>query len=150
MGAVFKVAVALAAAMWLTAATAWAQQPIRPNEPFGGVVNGNTEQAQVFVVCPGPVFQGRTGPPAGNQSLMVVFGNLGGFTGSASRVVAAFREDPSLPVAFTEYGVPQPPSSKLKLPCGGAGAVTFTPISTTGSTTGVRDIVPVEYVNIAV
>jgi hypothetical protein len=150
MGAVFKVVVALAAAVWLTAATAWAQQPIRPNESFGGVVNGNTEQAQVFVVCPGPIFPGRTGPPAGNQSLMVVFGNLGGFTGSASSVVAAFREDPSQPVTFTEYGVPQPPSSKLKLPCGGFGKVDFTPLSPTGSNPGVRDVVPVEYVNIAV
>ena len=150
MRAVFKVVVTLAAAVWLTLATAWAQQPIRPNEPFGGVVNGNTEQAQVLVVCPGPVFEGRTGPPAGNQSLMVVFGKLGGFTGSASSVVAAFREDPSKPVVFTEYGVPQPVPSTLKLPCGGFGAVTFTPFAPAGTTDGVADVVPVEYVNIAV
>jgi hypothetical protein len=149
MPAVFKVVVALAAALWLTAGTAWAQQPIRPGEPFGGVVNGNTVQAQVFVVCPGPVFGGRTGPPAGNQSLMVVFGKLGGSTGSASSVVAAFKEDPSVRVVFTEYGVPQPVPSTLKLPCGGSGSVTFTPFAPTGSDPGVADVVPVEYVNIA-
>jgi hypothetical protein len=149
MRAVFKVVVALAAALWLTAGTAWAQQPIGPDEPFGGVVNGNTEQAQVFVVCPGPVFPGRTGPPAGNQSLMVVFGKLGGFTGSASNVVAAFKEDASVPVVFTEYGVPQPVPSTLKLPCGGTGSVTFRPLASTVSDPGVADVVPVEYVNIA-
>ena len=149
MWSVFKVVVALVVAMWLTAATAWAQQPIGPNEPFGGVVNGNTEHAQVFVVCPGPVFAGRTGPPAGNQSLMVVFGKLGGFTGSASSVTAAFREDPSKQVVFTEYGVPQPVPSTLKLPCGGPGTVTFTPLAPTGTDAGVVDVVPVDYVNIA-
>ena len=150
MRSIFKVVVAVAVAMWLTAATAWAQQPIGPDEPFGGVVNGNTERAQVFVVCPGPVFLGRTGPPAGNQTLMVVFGKLGGFTGSASSVTAAFREDPSKQVVFTEYGVPQPVPSTLKLPCGGAGTVTFTPLASTASDPGVVDVVPVEYVNIAV
>jgi hypothetical protein len=149
MRAVFKVVVVVAAAMWLTAATAWAQQPIGPDQPFGGVVNGNTEKAQVFVVCPGPVFQGRTGPPAGNQSLMVVFGKLGGFTGSASSVAGAFTEDPSVKVVFTEYGVPQPVPSTLKLPCGGTGSVTFTPFTPSGSDPGVADVVPVEYVNIA-
>lgn len=148
MRVAFKIVVALAGVLWLTAGTAWAQQPIGPNEPFGGVVNGNTEHAQVFVVCPGPISQGRTGPPAGNQSLMVVFGKLGGFTGSATRIVAAFQEDPSVPVTFTEYGVPQPVPSTLQLPCGGSGAVSFRPISS--STTGVVDVVPVDYVNIAV
>lgn len=149
MRTVLRVVVALATAAWLMAGTAWAQQPIGQDEPFGGVVNGNTEKAQVFVVCPGPIFPGRTGPPAGNQSLMVVFGKLGGFTGSATTVVAAFREDQSAKVVFSEYGVPQPVPSKLQLPCGGPGSVTFTPFTPSGSDPGVTDVVPVEYVNIA-
>jgi hypothetical protein len=149
MRALLRIVGVLAAAIWLTAATAWAQQPIQPNQPFGGVVNGNTEQGTVYVACPGPVFPGRTGPPAGNQSLMVVFGNLGGNTGAAgTSVVAAFREDPSASLKFTEYGVPQAVPSSLRLPCGGSGSVSFHPAPT--STTARTDVVPVNYVNIAV
>jgi hypothetical protein len=148
MRAVLKIVGIVAAAIWLTAASASAQQLIQPNQPFGGVVNGNTVKGTVYVVCPGPVFPGRTGPPAGGQSLMVVFGDLGGNTGAAgTSVVAAFREDQSAQVKFTEYGVPQAVPSSLRLPCGGSGSVSFRPAPT--SSTARTDTVPVDYVNIA-
>ena len=119
-------------------------QPIGPNQPFGGVVNGSSSLATVYVLCPGPV---NFGSPIPGQSLEVAMGDLGGFTGSAAtQIVATFDQDPSVPVTFTEYGVPQPILANLMLPCGGTGSVTFVPNPT--SSTARPSIVFVTFINL--
>ena len=151
MGSQRKVLLALVgvtAGLALTTGSAAAQQPIGPNQPFSGVVNGSTANAPVYVICPGPVTLTSRGHPAGNQSWQVVPGGMG-FTGSAgTRVVATFAADSSAPVTFTEYGVPQPIPTSLLLPCSGTGLAVFTPRPT--SATAKPATVTVHFINLAV
>ena len=146
---------ALATSLALTAGTAGAAAPVpvRPKQPFVGLVNGRHAGAVVYVLCPGPIRPGETGHPLGNQRLSVRLGALppllGGFTGSlGSAIVATFREDPSASDTFTAYGVPQPIPLSLSLPCGGSGLVRFAPAPP--SVSARSDEVAVRYVNIGV
>lgn len=134
----------VATSMSLGTISALAQQPIGPNQQFGGVVNDSSSSAPVYVLCSGPV---NFGFPLPGQSLKVVMGDLGGFTGSAAtQIVATFEQDPSVPVTFTEYGVPQSIPASLKLPCFGTGSVAFVPNPT--SSTATPSIVSVSFINL--
>jgi len=62
------------------------------------------------------------------QTLDVIEGPYGGYTGSLGKsVVATFREDPSVSTTFTHYRSTQPIPTSLNLPCGGSGLVVFSP-----------------------
>ena len=126
---------------------------VGPGQHFFGVVNGNHRNAVVYVVCPGPVRPGGTGPPASGQSLSTILlprGATGvGFTGtSADLIVARFADDPSVPLRLFTYGVSKVIPTALRLPCGGQGKVSFTP--SPASPTAVPDVVTVTYQNLAV
>ena len=102
--------------------------PIMPHQPFGGLVNGRRANAIVRMACFGPIRPGETGHPFGGQTLEVIEGPYGGYTGSLGKsVVARFREDPSVSTTFTHYDTPQPIPTSLNLPCGGSGLVVFSP-----------------------
>ena len=101
---------------------------IRPHQNFGGLVNGSRASATVRMACFGPIRPGQTGHPMANQPLEVIQGAFGGYTGSrATSIVARFREDPSVGVQFTHYGVAEPIPTSLELPCDGQGLVIFSP-----------------------
>lgn len=139
------------AALFLTAGAAAAQQPIGPNQQFGGVVNGSAANATVFVICPGPSFPGQTGHPRSGQGVQVVENTGAGFTGSAANsIVATFgpASSSSPALVFKEYGVPQDIPTTLLLPCAGTGTVVFTPKPTSQSARSAT--VDVTFVNIAV
>ena len=146
------VAAGVVAAATGLASPAFAGAPIGPNQSFLGEVNGKHAGAVVYVVCPGPAWFGRTGPPAGNQTYEVTPSPAGtgpGFTGSlGNSVVVHFADDPTTRTMLNAYDTPAPIPTSLRLPCGGTGKVVFKPKPT--STTARRDVVAVTYENIAV
>jgi hypothetical protein len=157
------VAAVLGAAMWLgvgsASAAAPAPVPIGPNQTFVGTINGieptvpGFHPAPVRVVCPGPVVLGRKGHPAGGQPVEVLRATAASFRhGSTGRagtsVVATFRNDPSMSLTFTDYGVAQPIPTRLLLPCSGFGLVGFVPRP--ASPGGIGEWLVVRFVNIAV
>ena len=125
---------------------------VRPSQHFVGTVNGNHDNAFVYVVCPGPEWPGRTGPPSGNQYLATILvPSGGGFTGSdATSIVASFTDDPSTAVVLRQYGVARPVPADLALPCSGTGSVSFVPMPATAAGGATPDTVQVTYENIAV
>jgi hypothetical protein len=135
------------------AAASTATDRIGPNQHYSGLVNGQHANAVIYVVCPGPASAGRTGPPAGNQTVNVVrTPKGGGYTGAFAHEIWAQFNDNFNVVGFTRYNTPQAIPTGLQLPCGGAGAVTFTTCFGTlpCSATAEDDVVPVTYENIAV
>jgi hypothetical protein len=146
-GALVVAAVVLA----LTAASAAAQTPIGPNQQFAGAVNGNTTNAKVIMICPGPASPGQTGHPEAGQGVEVVENSGTGFTGAvANRIVATLgpASSTNLTFVFTEYGVPQDIPTTAVLPCSGTGVATFAPQPT--SSTARNATVKLQFVNIAV
>ena len=138
-------------ALALTAGSAAAQTSIGPNQQFAGVINGSAAKAVVYVVCPGPVGPGSTGPPRSGQGVQVVENTGTGFTGSAAdHIVASFGSTTGTAqtLVFKEYGVPQDIPTTFRLPCGGTGTVFFTPLPT--SSTARSATVEVTFINIAV
>lgn len=125
--------------------------PIGPNEYFSGLVNGSTGVTSAAVIqtnCFGPVQPGQTGHPLAGQSVEVELaqppvsanGDIG-FTGNATSITAflswpfpASTTPTQLVAKFSDYYVKEPIPVTLTVPCGGQGAVTFTPASS--STTG--------------
>ena len=148
-GKVLGAMLATLAAVTLTATSAAAEQRIGPDQQFAGVVNGSAADATVYVVCPGPVFPGRTGPPVAGQGVQVVQNTGSGFTGSAAdSIVATFGTATNTQsLVFKEYGVPQDIPTTFSLPCGGTGTAVFTPRPT--SSTARSFTVRVTFVNIA-
>jgi hypothetical protein len=125
---------------------------IGPNQHYLGLVNGKNIGAVIYVVCPGPA-AGRTGPPAGGQTVSVVqVASGGGYTGSFAHEIWAEFNDNFNVVGFTTYNTPKAIPSGLKLPCGGTGTVHFTTCFGTlpCSVTAKDDVVPVTFMNIAV
>src|SRR5262245_57723565 len=88
-----KLILAAAAALALTSGSASAQVPVGPNQQFSGVVNGSKTNANVYVVCPGPIYPGELGRPF-NDSWEVVLGGSG-FTGSAANRIVATISSPA-------------------------------------------------------
>jgi hypothetical protein len=139
--------------------SAAAQVPIGPNQHFLGLVNGSNNDPAVYVVCPGPVYAGRTGPVAGGQTMSVAqVASGGGYTGVFSNVNSWFV--PASPVApfpgptelkFTEYGVPQSIPTSIQVPCGGTGQVEFSscPYLAPCAYGWVPDYVNVRFIDIA-
>ncbi len=140
-----------------TAAAAIAGPHIGPDQGFVGLVNGRSSNAQILVFCPGPIRPLQTGHPVGGQSvsaaLVLASPATVGFTGrSATRIDVHFLL-PASPAAvpspvIRSYGVAVPLSTKLELPCGGTGALSFVPNPT--SPTARPATVAVTYVNIGV
>jgi hypothetical protein len=135
----FVVVAAAAMVLGTGVGSAAAQQPIGPNQHFLGLVNGSNDDPTVYVVCPGPISNGRTGPVAGGQTMSVANVAIGGgYTGLFSVVYAWFVPTatptpvasptpvgPPTQLKFTEYGVPQSIPTSVRVPCDGTGEVEF-------------------------
>lgn len=136
------------------AASADVTVPIGPNQYFQGLVNGVHDNANITMVCPGPVVPGQTGHPVAGQTVSVMqvppSASISGYTGSAATsIVASFTTSSSTTAHFTfiAYGAPQDIPTSIYLPCSGSGALSFTPEPTSG--TARSDVVKVTFVNIA-
>ena len=127
--------------------------PIGPKQHYIGLVNAKHTSAVIYVVCPGPA-TGRTGPPAGNQTVAVRKGRSGGgYTGSSAHEIwAQFGNDQVNVVGFTAYNVAKPIPTALRLPCQGTGTVRFTTCFGTQpcAASSKPDTVTVTFENIAV
>lgn len=143
--------VSVAAAMTL-AATAYAAEPIAPDQHFLGVVNGATGDATFVVVCPGPV--GTVGHPFGDKVeavLQSAVSSSAGFTGStADSITVLLEAGPSVQVigTLTQYGTQLDVPGSLTVPCGGTGTVVFAPTPDTKHD-AIPATVTVQFVNIA-
>jgi hypothetical protein len=137
----------------VTTTTIKVGDPIEPEQHYLGLVNGTNAKATIYVVCPGPA-AGRTGPPAGNQTVAVTqVATGGGDTGSiAHEVWTQFATDPLHVVSFATYDTPATIPTTLQLPCEGTGTVDFTTCFDTlpCAVDAVDNIVTVTFVNIAV
>lgn len=133
--------------------------PIGPRQVFTGLVNGKHPTSTITVFCPGPIRVGQTGHPVGGQTVGVrpaAASTTGtGFTGSLGRSIVVTFANPvatgpgpatNPPITFTSYGT-QPIPTSLTTPCGGRGAVIFSPRPT--SRTARNAVVQVTYENIA-
>jgi hypothetical protein len=126
-----------AAALGPGLGVAGAQQAIGPDQHFIGLVNGSNVDPVVTVVCPGPLYPGRTGPVAGGQTMSVAeVAAGGGYTGPFSQVEAWLVPSVAVPVTalsspaeltFTSYGAPRAIPSSFQAPCYGVGQVEFSP-----------------------
>jgi hypothetical protein len=108
--------------------------PVGPNQPFVGVVNDQTTNASIKVLCPGPPRVHQTGHPVAGQTIGIGSPSAGpvafGFTGSRADSIVAELVTPAAtavpPVTFTTYG-DQPLPTTLVLPCTGSSTVLFSP-----------------------
>ncbi|HXM53936.1 MAG TPA: hypothetical protein VOB72_00990 [Candidatus Dormibacteraeota bacterium] len=142
---------AAALGLVLSTGTAAAQQAVGPNQQFAGVVNGNTADATIIMICPGPATPGQLGHPQAGQTVQVVTDSGTGFTGSAAnRIVATLGPSSSTTPTFVfrEYGVAQDIPTTAFLPCSGTGTAVFTPQPT--SSTARSATVTLHFLNIAV
>lgn len=124
---------ALTGVLVTPAVAAHAADPIGPNQYFEGLVNGQTHQSSIRIVCLGPVRPGMLGRPAPGQTVAVRHASptgptAVGFTGSAAREIVAFfspsaSNDPT--VRLTEYDVSVAIPPTFLLPCTGTGRVQF-------------------------
>jgi hypothetical protein len=132
--------------------------PVGPDMYFTAQVNGASAKAVIKVVCPGPVTSTSTGHPISGQTLEVfsvlppATGTIG-YTGSAAHQIDALFTAPSSatdnpPVVLSSFFAPVAIPTTLLLPCGGSGVVSFVPIPTSPTATGVA--VTVTFENIAV
>ena len=112
-----------------------ATMAVGPHQNFVGLVNGQSQNADVKVLCPGPVRAAQTGRPVTGQTLTVATSSASaaasGFTGGrADSIVAEFVPVSTIGAAiaetFTYYGSLPIPTSVL-LPCNGTAAVLFAP-----------------------
>ena len=123
----------VAAAVLAVAAPAHAADPIGPNQYFEGLVNGQTHQSTIRIVCLGPVRPGMLGRPAPGQTVAVRRGSPSGptavgFTGPAAREIVAFfgpSASNAPEVRLTEYGASVAIPTWFLLPCTGVGGVRF-------------------------
>jgi hypothetical protein len=135
---------------------------IRPHQYFAGSINGSLgrpKHAVIRVVCPGPSSIGQTGHPLAGQPIAVgrvlPTALIAGYTGNTGTSISVFfGVPPPTPVAigtltFTRYGVSQNIPTSLSLPCAGTGVVTFYPFPRDPPISR-AEVVPVEYVNLAV
>lgn len=127
--------------------------PIGPNQVFQGLVNGVHDNAQITMICPGPVVPGQTGHPASGQTISVSqvpsTTTPNGYTGSAATsIFASFSTSSSTAgFRFAAYNAPQQIPTSIYLPCSGSAPLTFAPEPT--SDTARSDVIEVTFVNIA-
>jgi hypothetical protein len=130
-----------------------ANPPVGPNQSFVGLVNDQTANATVQVLCPGgPLRIGERGHPLPGQTVGVASPSASamslGFTGTlAHSIVAAFTPTTTVSaisgVTFTAYG-DQPIPTTLLLPCYGTAAVLFVPRPTSRTARSARVTVTYE------
>jgi len=147
----------ITATAFTTAATAAAPPAtgIGPHQHFVGLVNGRLANATIAMVCLPPLDPGQTGHPLGGQTVAVepppATAGSTGDTGSRGRSIIASFALPSAvgtsTLTFTHYGSQQIPTT-FTLPCGGSGAVVFSPSPT--SKTAQSATVKVTFGNITV
>lgn len=155
--AVFAAAAAISVGSTATAAAVQDPIPIRPNTSFTGTANGQGDGAVIKVVCPGPIYSGRTGHPVAGQVVEVdevttPISSLPGYTGSlADTIRASFTLPTSVtanpPIVLTSYFAPVAIPVTLDLPCGGSGELTFSPYPTSSTARDYK--ITVNFVNIA-
>ena len=148
------VGVALIASMVAAAGMpARAASRVRPRQHFIGVVNGNHDDAVVYVACGGPRGGDRTTTPLDGQTVSVQrVRKGGGDTGVGGRVIWAQFGSGQPFAAFNRYRVAQPIPTTLQVPCEGRAAINFTscfdPVPCAPDAR--PDVVQVTFVNLAV
>jgi hypothetical protein len=149
--------VVVLSALGVGALPADASAPIKPHQHFSGLVNGSAATPVVYTACGGPVWEGRTGPVVGGQTMEVVRAVTGhGSTGLFRQVYAWFAQDssgtPPRMLKVTEYRVPQAIPATVVVPCNGPGQAVFSscPYGAPCAAGFVSDVVKVRFVNIAV
>jgi hypothetical protein len=126
----------VAGALIAAASPAQAGIKIGPHQYFTGLVIGKTKLSVIDVLCAGPA---KTGHPAAGQSvevnLMVRSADTGGYTGNHASRINADLVWPNGPVTvvtaiatFTQYSVKKAIPTKIMVPCGGSGVMTFNPV----------------------
>jgi hypothetical protein len=150
-------ALAITALVGASAEAAVAQTPIKPQQHFVGVVNGEEGSAVVYTVCPGPVTKNRTGRVEKGQAVQVVEAAGGhGYTGPFGQVYSWFQpvKTGTRPVTLTFklYGEPRAIPRSVRVPCTGTGQAVFSscPYLAPCAAGFVQDIVPVTFENVAV
>ena len=133
-----------------------ASAPIKPNQHFFGLVNGNKNKPVVYTVCAGPMSEGRTGPVAGGQTMSVVRSAKATLHGPVPAGICMVRAGHlGHPAADADVhardGAPQPIPPKVQVPCDGPGQADFSscPYLAPCAAGFVPDIVDVLFVNIA-
>lgn len=121
------------------ATVAWAQGPatgpIRPHQPFVGLINGSDGiggSVGINMACFGPVRPGQRGHPMAGQSVGIgqpeaIAGSFGNTGSKGTAIVAFFGTPPTTTtgsLTFHRYVTVKMPTSLL-LPCSGSGTVTF-------------------------
>jgi hypothetical protein len=134
-----------------------AVHPIRPSQFFAGLVNDRARESTIVLRCGSAT---RTGHPIPGQHVSVrqLFPPTAatglGFTGTASTIAATLRllsptsaAAAPIPLAvFSLYDQPVAIPTTLTLPCGGAGAVGFSPVQ--GGNAAVAFTTQVKFVSI--
>ncbi len=130
------VAAVAATALIAAASPAQAQVAIGPHQYFTGLVLGKTKPSVIDVACAGPA---KTGHPVRGQGVEVklMVGAAaagGGYTGNHGDHINAELIWPNGPVTvavaiatFTHYSVRMAIPTKIKVPCGGSGVMSFVP-----------------------
>jgi hypothetical protein len=150
---VAAVAVCVGVVAGTTSIAAASAVHVGPRQAFVGTVNHRTANAEIKVVCPGPV--NTDGHALGGQPLEVELGAVisteFGYTGTEARAITtdlALNNGLAVRLSrFIYYGVPQPFPTKILIPCSGTGVVSFTPSPTSPSSRPYN--VRVTFVNIA-
>jgi hypothetical protein len=148
---VTAVTLSLSVGILLGAGAAAASSQVGPDQHFVGLINGKHVGAVIYVVCPGPVDGGDTGPIAGGQTVAVRHvASGGGDTGQGAHIIYA-RVTPTTIVSLGSYGDPEQIPSSARVPCGGSGSVVFSscPLPQPCGAGAQPDSVPVTYVDIA-
>ena len=110
--------------------------PIRPNQHFTPLVNGQSGGAQIAVTCNGPDSGTTpTGHPVAGQTIEVrlaleVQHPGDGFTGSAANAISVglnASSSANLPIVLRSYGVAVPIPTDILVPCDGGAIIPFTP-----------------------
>jgi hypothetical protein len=110
---------------------------VKPHQAFVGLVNGDSADATVAVICPGPIRLGQTGYAASGQTVAVepasTVASSPGFTGTKADSIVAELPTPAststaaeATVTFTAYGS-QPIPTTVLLPCNGSSTALFVP-----------------------
>jgi hypothetical protein len=121
--------------------------PIGHKQYFAGLVFGSAEQSQIEVACAGPATTGH--PMAGQSVEAVLLGPSGpgsaGFTGTAAKSIkvilswTAKAKTAVVPIGtLTGYYAMAPIPTKITVPCGGTGTMTFSPAPSSKSAKGAR------------
>jgi hypothetical protein len=127
--------------------------PVGPHQSFVGLVNDQTKNASIKVLCPGPLRVHQTGHPVAGQTIgigsMSASAAASGFTGTLADTIVVRLATPAAstasafpPLTFTAYE-DQPLATDILLPCTGQSTVLFAPRPTSPTARGAK--VPVVF-----